>query len=92
MHAFNVDGLWILHMGDVGYELVAEELVLFDDHCDMILVLTGKNPDHEFSITEPYDREPTAFLDRADALQVFTLGPFKTIKTAPSLAVIADLF
>ena len=42
MHAFNVDGLWILHMGDVGYELIAEELVLFADHCDMILVLTGK--------------------------------------------------
>ncbi len=56
----------------------------------MVLALTGKKTDTEFAITGPYDHEPAAFVDRADALQVFTLGPIELIKPAPSLTVIAD--
>ena len=42
MYALNVDGLWILHMGDLGYELGAEELAPFAGHCDILLTLTGE--------------------------------------------------
>lgn len=42
MYAFKVGGLWIMHMGDLGYRLDARELRSFRGHCDLLLVITGE--------------------------------------------------
>jgi L-ascorbate metabolism protein UlaG (beta-lactamase superfamily) len=49
LYAFKADDLWILHMGDLGYELTPEQLAPFVDHCDVFLVITGEanTPSHD---------------------------------------------
>jgi len=42
LYAFQVGGLWIMHMGDLGYRLTNEELAPFVGHCDVFLVITGE--------------------------------------------------
>lgn len=42
LYAFNAGGLWIMHMGDVGYGLPADELEPFKGHCDVLLALAGE--------------------------------------------------
>ena len=42
LYAFEAGGLWIMHMGDVGYGLRAEEMQPFVDHCDVLLALVGQ--------------------------------------------------
>lgn len=48
LYALKCDNLWILHMGDLGYELTPEQLAPFVDHCDVFLVITGEanTPSH----------------------------------------------
>ncbi|MBM3800767.1 MAG: MBL fold metallo-hydrolase [Acidimicrobiia bacterium] len=41
LYALQVGGLWVMHMGDLGYGLSAEELAPFRDHCDVLLALVG---------------------------------------------------
>ncbi len=43
MYAFKAGGLWIMHMGDLGYGVGADELAPFADHCDVLLALTGEH-------------------------------------------------
>ena len=42
LYAFKANGLWFLHMGDLGYELDADQLAPFAGHCDVLLALTGE--------------------------------------------------
>jgi hypothetical protein len=42
VYAFQVGGLWILHLGDVGYGLGVEELAPFVGHCDVLLPPVGQ--------------------------------------------------
>ena len=42
MYALKVGGLWILHMGDLGYGLSAEEMAPFVGRCDLLLALVGQ--------------------------------------------------
>ena len=42
LYAFQADGLWFLHMGDLGYGLNAKQLAPFAGHCDVLLALTGE--------------------------------------------------
>ena len=42
LYAFRVGGLWIMHMGDLGYRLDAQALAPFAGHCDLFLVITGE--------------------------------------------------
>lgn len=42
LYAFKVGGLWIMHMGDLGYRLDEKELRPFLGHCDLFLVITGE--------------------------------------------------
>jgi L-ascorbate metabolism protein UlaG (beta-lactamase superfamily) len=48
LYAFQAGGLWILHMGDLGYRLTNEELAPFVGHCDVFLVIAGEanTPSH----------------------------------------------
>lgn len=48
LYAFKAGGLWIMHMGDLGYRLTNEELAPFVGHCDVFLVITGEanTPSH----------------------------------------------
>lgn len=41
MYAFALDGLWVLHMGDVGHRVEAEALAPFAGRCDVLLALAG---------------------------------------------------
>lgn len=49
LYAFRAGGLWFLHMGDLGYELSAEQLEPLQDRCDVFLVITGarNTPTHD---------------------------------------------
>ncbi len=49
LYAFQSGGLWIMHMGDLGYRLSEAELAPFVGHCDAFLVITGEanTPRHE---------------------------------------------
>ena len=42
LYALQVGGLWILHMGDLGYCLSEEELAPFVDRCDVLLAIVGQ--------------------------------------------------
>ena len=42
LYAFQANGLWFLHMGDLGYGLDADQLAPFVGHCDVLLALTGE--------------------------------------------------
>ena len=42
LYAFKAGGLWIMHMGDLGYRLDERELRPFIGHCDVFLVITGE--------------------------------------------------
>lgn len=42
LYAFSAGGLWILHMGDLGYRLSDAELAPFVGHSDVFLVITGE--------------------------------------------------
>lgn len=48
LYAFQAGGLWIMHMGDLGYRLTNAELAPFKGHCDLFLVITGElnTPSH----------------------------------------------
>ncbi len=48
LYAFKAGGLWILHMGDLGYRLSNDELRPFVGHSDIFLVLAGERntPSH----------------------------------------------
>lgn len=42
LYALEVGGLWILHMGDLGYGLTPEELAPLVDRCDVLLAIVGQ--------------------------------------------------
>jgi L-ascorbate metabolism protein UlaG (beta-lactamase superfamily) len=42
LYAFKVGGLWVLHMGDVGFGLDNEAIAPFKGKCDVLLALTGE--------------------------------------------------
>jgi L-ascorbate metabolism protein UlaG (beta-lactamase superfamily) len=42
LYAFKVGGLWVMHMGDLGYRLDEHDLTPFIGHCDVFLVITGE--------------------------------------------------
>ncbi len=42
VYAFQVGGLWILHLGDVGHGLGVEQLAPFVGHCDVLLPPVGQ--------------------------------------------------
>jgi len=42
MYAYKIDDLWLMHMGDLGYEVGPDELAPFAGHCDILLALTGE--------------------------------------------------
>lgn len=42
LFAFKAEGLWIVHMGDLGYGLTAEQLKPFIGHCDVLLAIVGE--------------------------------------------------
>ena len=42
MYALKIGGLWILHMGDLGYGLSAQEMAPFVGRCDLLLALVGQ--------------------------------------------------
>ena len=43
LYAFKADGLWFLHMGDLGYGIGPDELAPFAGHCDVLLALVGEH-------------------------------------------------
>ncbi len=53
LYAFKMDGLWFLHMGDLGFGLGASELKPFAGHCDVLLALTGENLTLRFDELDP---------------------------------------
>ncbi len=55
LYAIKFDGLWVMHVGDLGYGLNADELAPFVGHCDVLLAITGDSntiplPDLDFMI------------------------------------------
>ena len=42
IYALQVGGLWILHLGDLGYGLGAEEMAPFVGRCDLLLAIVGQ--------------------------------------------------
>ena len=42
LYAVQVGGLWILHMGDLGYGLSEEQLAPFVNRCDLLLAIVGQ--------------------------------------------------
>lgn len=42
LYAVQVGGLWVMHMGDLGYGLTQNELAPFVDRCDVLLALAGQ--------------------------------------------------
>lgn len=42
MYAFKVGDLWVLHLGDLGYGMTAEQLEPFKNKCDLMLAITGE--------------------------------------------------
>jgi len=53
LYALKAGDFWILHMGDLGYELTAEQLAPFVDHCDMFLVITGEQNTPSYEELDP---------------------------------------
>lgn len=53
LYAFRAGDLWILHMGDLGYELTQEQLAPFVGHCDAFLVITGEQNTPSFDELDP---------------------------------------
>ena len=49
LYAFKAGGLWLMHMGDLGYELNAEELSPFIGKCDVLFALTGQKLTPKFA-------------------------------------------
>lgn len=49
LYAFKVGGLWLMHMGDVGYELTADELAPFAGKCDVLFALAGQRLTPKFA-------------------------------------------
>jgi L-ascorbate metabolism protein UlaG (beta-lactamase superfamily) len=49
LYAFAIGGLWVMHMGDLGYGLRNHELEPFRGRCDVLLALAGEGLvlDHE---------------------------------------------
>ncbi len=49
LYAFKVGGIWIMHMGDVGYGLPDDDLAPFQGRADLLLALAGEGLvlDHE---------------------------------------------
>jgi L-ascorbate metabolism protein UlaG (beta-lactamase superfamily) len=49
LYALRIGGLWFAHMGDLGYQLTAEQLAPFAGRCDALFALTGEQftPTHE---------------------------------------------
>ena len=43
LYAFNVGGLWILHLGDLGHGLNSSELEVFQNKCDVLLAIVGQS-------------------------------------------------
>ncbi|MCH2693147.1 MAG: MBL fold metallo-hydrolase [Acidobacteriia bacterium] len=43
LYAFNVGGLWILHLGDLGHGLNSSELEVFQNKCDILLAIVGQS-------------------------------------------------
>ena len=41
LYALQVGGVWVMHMGDLGYGLSAQELSPFVDRCEVLLALVG---------------------------------------------------
>ena len=55
LYAIKFDDLWVMHVGDLGYGLNADELAPFVGHCDVLLAITGDSntiplPDLDFMI------------------------------------------
>ena len=49
LYAFKAEDLWLMHMGDLGYELNAEELSPFIGKCDALFALTGQKLTPKFA-------------------------------------------
>lgn len=43
LYAFKAEGLWFMHMGDLGFGLTKEQLKPFVGHCDVLMALVGEN-------------------------------------------------
>ncbi len=41
LYSIKFDELWVMHIGDLGYGLTADELAPFVGHCDVLLAITG---------------------------------------------------
>ena len=41
-YAFNLDGVWFAHLGDLGYGLRAAELEPWRGHCDVLMAIVGE--------------------------------------------------
>ena len=85
MYAYKIDGLWLMHMGDLGYEVGEKELAPFAGHCDILLALAGE---HLTMPLESLDRmieilNPTWLVPMHYRLP--PLGPAAMIKLAPFL-------
>jgi hypothetical protein len=53
LYAFKADGLWFVHMGDLGYGIGPAELAPFDGHCDVLMALVGENLTLTLDALEP---------------------------------------
>lgn len=42
LYALQVGGVWVMHMGDLGYGLSREELKPFEGRCDVMLAIVGQ--------------------------------------------------
>ena len=42
LYALQVGGIWVMHMGDLGYGLSKEELAPFRDRCQVMLAIVGQ--------------------------------------------------
>ncbi len=49
LYAFKAGGLWLMHMGDLGYELTAAELAPFAGKCDALFALAGQKLTPKFA-------------------------------------------
>ena len=43
LYALEVGGVWVMHLGDLGYGLTADELAPFVDRCDVLLAIVGQS-------------------------------------------------
>ncbi len=42
LYALQVGGVWVMHMGDLGYGLPQEELTPFEGRCEVLLAIVGQ--------------------------------------------------